>query len=293
MIGEIGEQRSDFGGRQSGSAVSSGHASARARRPASRWRALCGYLRPTSASVAQAISFCFMRRKRLAEPQQRLRRLGVALVLGGEVEEGLRRGVVALALEQALAEPEFAPRRRGGRSDISSGRPGRCLRPARSPCAAHSRSRDRRCPSASPTAARPRPRAPVALRLRDGGGGNGPPSGGTPGSAPGTPRQRRQIERRAGPAAAGRTDRRLGRDDRAAARSACCRADAARPAHWDSATDRTRRSGVPSRAVAAAAVLPASGCGLDRRAGPCGWRLRLRPAARRRTPGAPPPAPRS
>ena len=50
------------------------------------------------------------------------------------------------------------PRRRGGRSDISSGTPGRCLPPARSPCAAHSRSRGRRCPSANRTVARPRPR---------------------------------------------------------------------------------------------------------------------------------------
>ena len=31
----------------------------------------------------------------------------MAAVLGGEIEERLRRGIVALALEQALAKPEF------------------------------------------------------------------------------------------------------------------------------------------------------------------------------------------
>src|SRR4029079_4034786 len=46
-------------------------------------------------------------RERLRKPQQRLRRLGVAAVLGGKVEEGLRRGVIALALKQTLAQPEL------------------------------------------------------------------------------------------------------------------------------------------------------------------------------------------
>ena len=58
-------------------------------------------------------------------------------------------------------------------------------------------------------------------------------------------RKCRQIERRAGPAAAGHADRRLGRDDRGRLDSACCQAGAARRARWDSATDRTRRSGGP------------------------------------------------
>src|SRR4051812_17898719 len=47
------------------------------------------------------------RRQRLREAKQRLRRLGVAGMLGGQIEEGLRRSIIALALEQAFAEPEL------------------------------------------------------------------------------------------------------------------------------------------------------------------------------------------
>src|SRR5690349_19956163 len=47
------------------------------------------------------------RRERLRKPQQRLGRLGMAGVLGGQIEERLGRGIIALALEQAFAEPEL------------------------------------------------------------------------------------------------------------------------------------------------------------------------------------------
>src|SRR6185312_13124239 len=43
--------------------------------------------------------------ERLAEPQQRLRRLAAVLELGRDREEGFSRVAVALLLEQALAEP--------------------------------------------------------------------------------------------------------------------------------------------------------------------------------------------
>ena len=56
---------------------------------------------------------------------------------------------------------------------------------------------------------------------------------------------------------------------------ACCRAGAARRAHWDSATDRTRRSGVRSRAAAVAAA----GAGAAWTAGRIGWAGEPAPAA--------------
>src|SRR5438874_2634453 len=46
--------------------------------------------------------FLAERRKRLAEAEQRVRRLGGGLVFGRDVEEGFRRIAEALALEQAL-----------------------------------------------------------------------------------------------------------------------------------------------------------------------------------------------
>ena len=88
-IGEIGEQRSDFSGRQSGLSVSSGHASARARRPASRCWRRAGYLRPTSASVAQAISFCFSAASDWPSRSSASGALAWLRVLGREVEERL------------------------------------------------------------------------------------------------------------------------------------------------------------------------------------------------------------
>src|SRR6202012_2541679 len=46
-------------------------------------------------------------RGRLREPKQRLRRLRMAGMLGRQIEERLRRSVILLALEQALAQPEL------------------------------------------------------------------------------------------------------------------------------------------------------------------------------------------
>ena len=94
--------------------------------------------------------------------------------------------------------------------------------------------------------------APVALRLRDGGGGNGPPSGGEPASEPGTPdsvdRSSGAPARRPPGAPTGGSAVTIGGGSfwHAAERTRHARV------HWDSATDRTRRSGVLSRAVAAA-----------------------------------------
>src|SRR5262245_10573705 len=51
------------------------------------------------------------RGERLAEPQQRVGRLGARLELGGDREEGFRRVAVALPVEQALAQPVIGVRR--------------------------------------------------------------------------------------------------------------------------------------------------------------------------------------
>ena len=106
---------------ETGRLVSSGHASAPARRPASRCSTRADICGSTSAKRRAGHLLLLERRQRLAEPQQRVRRLGVRAVLGGDGEELLGRRVVALALEQAFAEPELRVGRAAGRSDISSG----------------------------------------------------------------------------------------------------------------------------------------------------------------------------
>ena len=79
-----------------------------------------GNLRVTSPSDAQAASFSPSAasdwpRRSSASGASRVR-----LVFGGDVEEGLGRVAEALALEQALAEPEGGVAGQPDRSDISS-----------------------------------------------------------------------------------------------------------------------------------------------------------------------------
>src|SRR5438105_2700843 len=50
--------------------------------------------------------FLAERRQRLPEAKERIGRLGARLVFGRDIEERFRRVAVALALEQAFAEPE-------------------------------------------------------------------------------------------------------------------------------------------------------------------------------------------
>ena len=213
MVGEIGEQRSDFGG-------------GRERLRRQQRTRFCSRSTPCF-TVADAFGilashlgergaghFLLLHGgERLREPQQRLRRLGVARVLGGEIEEGLRRGIVALALEQALAEPEF---RLGGaavgRIFLQERLEG--VFRQRVVLAQHiavaevvgvlrriGRWRDRGHRAGGAEIARRRRRQLAAVRRYAGFGAR-------------HTRQRRQVERRTGPAAARRTDRRLGRDDR-------------------------------------------------------------------------------
>ena len=230
--------------------LSSGHASVRARRPASRSRAL-RILAATSPRVAQAISFCSCAASDW--PSRSSASGALAWLRTWSTRRGSCGGrIVALALEQALAKPEL---RIGGAPVVRiflSGRRGRSPRPARSPCAARSRSRGRSCPSAFRLAARPTPpragarwdcatAAPAAGRLR----------AQLPGSAPGPVASVDRSSGAPGPAAAGSADRRLRGDDRRRLVLTDCRAGAARRARRDSAWDRTRPSAVPPPAVAA------------------------------------------
>ena len=158
------------------------------------------------AKAAQAASFSFSAASDCPSRSKRVGRLRRFVEFGGHAEEGFGGIAILLALEKALAEPVLRIRRSGDRSDISARNCAWSLRPAHNPCAACSRCRDRTRPSALPRAARWSSRVPTA-------GGRG-----------GRHRRRiavaggvGEIERLAGPAAAGSADRRLGRNRKLAA----------------------------------------------------------------------------
>ena len=107
-------------------------------------------------------------RQRLSEPQQCVRGFRRFIEFGGHPEKGFRGVAIFLALEIALAQPVLRSRRSGDRWDISPRSCAWSLRPARSPCAAYSRCRDRTRPSASPTAAGWSARVPRRARAAPG-----------------------------------------------------------------------------------------------------------------------------
>ena len=73
----------------------------------SAWEAP-GYLRPTSASVAQAAPFSPSAASDIAELGQRVRALGAALARLVDGEEGVRRIAILALLEMALTQPELS-----------------------------------------------------------------------------------------------------------------------------------------------------------------------------------------
>ena len=217
---------------------------------------LAGRARIFAADLAERGAGHFLlaqRGERLAEPQQRVRRLRAWLeCLVDTIEEG---SAASRDSAGAGTGSRRASNCASGSAAVarirSSGRSRRRLRPARSPCAAHSRRRGRIRPWRESEGAAIAATAPVALGLRAGGAGSRPSPPGGPGAGRSTAPMRSGLATastdRAGARRRGRPALQSAAQARrsAAAGRPSCRAAAARPARSGSASDRTRRSGGP------------------------------------------------